>query len=61
MNKAAIYLGDGLYAETDGFGIILTAPRENGEHYVYLEPDVFDAILQFAMKIGWLKKGQTLQ
>lgn len=42
------YLGDGAYAEFDGFGIMLTA--ENGiavTDRVYLEPEVYDALTRF--------------
>ena len=55
------YLGDGLYASYDGWMITLSAPREHDEHYVALEPEVFEALLQYAMKIGWLKKGDVLK
>lgn len=44
------YLGDGLYASDDGFMITLTAPRENGDHYVVMEPDVFLAFMLFLEK-----------
>lgn len=37
------YLGDGLYVHYDGYQIILTAPRENGDHVVALEPEVLRA------------------
>jgi hypothetical protein len=33
-----IYLGDGLYVSFNGFAFTLRAPRENGDHYVVLEP-----------------------
>lgn len=57
--KEKEYLGDGLYASGD-FMITLSADRGNGTHYVCLEPEVFEALLQYAMKIGWLKDGQKL-
>lgn len=41
------YLGDGLYASFDGYQIILRAPREGGDHWVGLEPQVFDALVEF--------------
>ncbi len=41
------YLGDGLYASFDGWQIILRAPREDGDHYVALEPSVFEALLHY--------------
>ena len=55
------YLGDGLYAHFDGFMITLSTQREAGEHYVALEPEVFEALIQYAIKIGWLKKDQVLR
>ncbi len=55
------YLGDGLYAETDCGMIMLKAERENGVHFVGLEPQVFDQLIQFAIEIGWLKKGQVIK
>lgn len=34
------YLGDGLYISYDGWQFRLRAPRENGDHVVYLDPMV---------------------
>jgi len=45
------YLGDGLYAQFDGYHFVLTTPRENGEHMVGLEPPVFDALIAFRKKV----------
>jgi len=47
------YLGDGLYASFDGYGIQLTA--ENGieiSDRVYVEPQVYEALIQFARSIN---------
>jgi hypothetical protein len=44
------YLGDGLYVETDDFMIKLSTERENGTHYVFLEPEVIDALLRYLRK-----------
>lgn len=41
------YLGDGLYASFDGFTIWLRAPRSGGDHVVALEPQVYQAFVQF--------------
>ncbi len=41
------YLGDGLYASFDGYGITLRAPRIGGDHEVYLEPEVYRALATF--------------
>jgi hypothetical protein len=57
------YLGDGLYTSFDGFMIMLhtsfdgfmimlRAPREHGDHFVGLEPDVFAELLRFAKECG---------
>lgn len=35
------YLGDGLYASFDGWQVILRAPREGGDHWIGLEPEVY--------------------
>lgn len=52
------YLGDGLYASfQDGGMIVLRAPREHGDHWVGLEPEVFAALLEFAQKCGVLRRG----
>lgn len=41
------YLGDGLYASFDGWQFRLRAPREDGDHIVYLEPAVMRAFDEF--------------
>jgi hypothetical protein len=41
------YLGDGLYASFDGWQVRLRAPRENGDHEVFLEQLTLQAFLQF--------------
>lgn len=41
------YLGDGLYANFDGFAFWLRAPRRDGDHVVALEPEVLKAFLRF--------------
>ena len=38
MSEKETYLGDGCYASFDGFQFCLRAPREDGNHFVYLEP-----------------------
>lgn len=52
MPTIETYLGDGLYASFDGFTLTLRAPRENGDHWVGLEPLVFEELLKFARKCG---------
>jgi hypothetical protein len=41
------YLGDGLYARFDGCYFILSTERENGEHWVGLEEDVINALMEY--------------
>jgi hypothetical protein len=47
------YLGDGLYVSYDGFQIYLRAPRIGGDHFVAIEPLVFQELLNYVKKIGW--------
>lgn len=44
------YLGDGLYMSFDGWQFCLRAPRENGDHVVYLEPYVLKQFNEFAKR-----------
>lgn len=53
--RKEVYLGDGLYASFDGWYIQLRAPREHGDHWVGLEPRVYEALRQFARKC-WNKE-----
>jgi hypothetical protein len=41
------YLGDGAYAEFDGYGVTVSTEREDGTHWVYFEPEVFAAFVRF--------------
>jgi len=41
------YLGDGLYVSFDGYQFCLRAPRENGDHVVYLEPPVLAEFIEY--------------
>ena len=44
------HLGDGLYAQFDGFSVILSAPRAGGTaHWVGIEPTVMRRLIEFAM------------
>jgi hypothetical protein len=57
-DREETYLGDGLYASFDGFVFILRAPREAGDHYVGLEPEVFEALVRFRKEV-YAKHGVT--
>lgn len=41
------YLGDGLYASFDGWHFILRAPRDDGDHWVGLEPAVLRQFMDY--------------
>lgn len=45
------YLGDGLYVSFDGYQLKLRAPREDGDHEVYLEPQVYKAFVDYVNRI----------
>jgi len=44
------YLGDGLYVSFDGWQFCLRAPRENGDHVVYLEPFMVKQFIDFTQR-----------
>lgn len=41
------HIGDGLYAHFNGFHLRLRAPRITGDHVVYLEDWVYQAMREF--------------
>ncbi len=45
------YLGDGLYVHFDGYNFVLSAERENGEHWVGLELSVFDQLILYRIAV----------
>ena len=47
MTDKETYLGDGLYASWDGYQFVLRAPRQDGDHWVALEPRVMMAFQEF--------------
>lgn len=50
-----IYLGDGLYAQFDGFSVRLRAPRTEGDHEVFLEPWMLTHLIQCAKEWGMIQ------
>lgn len=51
MNHEKAYLGDSVYAQNDGFGIILTTENGYGpSNTIYLEPSVYTALLDYVAK-----------
>ena len=48
MSQHETYLGDGLFASWDGWQVKLRAPREGGDHVVFLEDGLtLEAFLEF--------------
>lgn len=41
------YIGDGVYANFDGYQIWLCTDRDGITHSIALEPQTFDALLQY--------------
>lgn len=55
QSQRETYLGDGLYASHDGYMVFLRAPRENGDHFVGLEPEVLQSFMQFVERSKGVK------
>lgn len=48
-----LYLGDGAYVSFEGYAFKLRAPRANGDDEVWLEPDMLDTFVRYAMQYGY--------
>lgn len=44
--REKIYIGDGVYARWDGMTVLLETERDNGRHYIYLEPQHVEQIVK---------------
>jgi hypothetical protein len=51
MSLREEYLGDGLYASFDGWQFRLRAPREEGDHIVFLDPSVLAAFERYVKQV----------
>jgi hypothetical protein len=47
MSEREQYLGDGLYCSFDGWQVKLRAPRDGGDHEVFLDAATLQAFMQF--------------
>jgi hypothetical protein len=56
-----VYLGDGLYASFDGWMIRLRAPREGGDHEIFLEDDVCANLVRFVKSLDDTKRREEAQ
>jgi hypothetical protein len=52
MTDREEYLADGVYASFDGWQIKLRTEREDGNHVIYLEPQLWDVLKTFAKRCG---------
>ena len=46
------YLGDGVYASTDGWHLWLRTPREGGIHEIALEPEVLARLDEYRRRLN---------
>ena len=53
------YLYDGVCASFDGFQIRLRTPREDGDHIIYLEPELWRELKAFARRCGMDQSEET--
>jgi len=50
-SDSRIYLGDGIYVYSDGYGLWLEANMPTTDR-IYLEPNVFEALLRYVKSIN---------
>ena len=43
------YIGDGVYIKWTGFDFVLWTEREDGTHYIHIEPIIFNEINRFIL------------
>jgi len=53
MEPIKDYLGDGVYAEYDGYQIWLRTERNGTTESIALEQKVYGALKKFASRLGW--------
>ena len=61
FNNEATYLGDGVYAVLDkNINMVRLTTNSHrvieADNEIYLEPKVFQALVDFAKRINWLKE-----
>lgn len=49
MSAQRGYLGDGVYYEFDGYMTKLWTDRETGVHYIYLEPESVQRLVEIVV------------
>lgn len=53
--SARSYIGDGVYAEDEGFQIVLRTDRDGATHWIVLDDQVFDSLLRFVERVHKVK------
>jgi hypothetical protein len=46
--RKTVYLGDGAYADFDGWALTVWCERGDGKHFVVFEPSVWRSLVDFA-------------
>lgn len=47
MSAEETYIGDGVYASVEGGHVKIRTPRSEGDHIIFLEPDVCLYLIRF--------------
>ena len=53
------YLGDGVYASFDGFGLTLDLRGQDDTTRIVLEPQVFDALVRYKARVSKVLAGHV--
>lgn len=53
ITERMLYIGDGVYAESNGYDVRLWTARDDGTHYLHLEPDAVQHLVTFLRDKGW--------
>lgn len=48
------YIGDGVYADFDGYHVVLTTERERGVETIFLEPAILQALDRYRERLKQL-------
>lgn len=60
MSHNKTYLGDGVYADHNGYAItLITEDGYRATNTVVLEPEVYDALVQWAKRQAQTPEGET--
>lgn len=57
MNEREVYLGDGVYAPSDGYCIVLDLRGRDNTTRIALEPQVLEALNRFSKR--WIGGGDS--